>query len=93
MNWNLLNSRLPTLAVLKRLGLVCKRIEGDQWRGRCPYHPGSGRPSRSFAVSISRRKWYCHGCRTHGDLIDLWSHVRSCSPAEAATQLEEEFGT
>lgn len=91
--WQLLNSRLPTLRVLVRLGLELRRIEGDSWRGRCPCHPNSGRPSRSLAISLSRRKWYCHSCGSHGDLIDLWSHVRHVSPAVAVRQLEEEFGS
>jgi DNA primase len=92
MNWHLLNSRLPTLAVLRRLRLECRRIEGDSWRGRCPFHQSSGRASRSLAVSCSRRKFYCHNCKVHGDLIDLWAHVRCITPAEAAVELEGEFG-
>lgn len=92
MNWKTLNASLPAVHVLKRLALHCCRIEGDSWRGACPVCQSSSRRPRSLAVSLSRRKWYCHSGKHHGDLIDLWALVRHCTPAEAARHLEEEFG-
>jgi len=91
-NWKQLNATLPTLRVLGRLNLQCCRIEGDSWRGSCPTCQSTSKRPRSLAVSLSGRKWYCHRGKHYGDLIDLWSIVRHCTPAEAARQLEDEFG-
>ncbi|HVF00068.1 MAG TPA: CHC2 zinc finger domain-containing protein [Rubrobacteraceae bacterium] len=59
--------------------------------GRCP-HPDHEDQSPSFYVYPDRR-FYCYGCRWHGDVVDLWAAIRGLKPGiEAARDLAREHG-
>lgn len=89
-----LNLALPTLDVLRALGLACKTRTTEHWRGQCPFHESTSGRSRSLEVSIPLRKWHCHSraCGQYGDLLDLWAGVRRVSLLTAARELAREFG-
>lgn len=91
MNFKDLNLSLPTLDVLHDLGLEEYGHTAEEWRGRCPFHESSSRRSRSFAVSIHLRKWFCHKCKDCGDLIDLYALLHQCSCITAANRLKERY--
>lgn len=91
MNLKDLNLRLPTLDVLHDLGLEEYSHTAEEWRGRCPFHESTSRRSRSFAVSIRLRKWFCHKCKDHGDLIDLYAELHQCDCNAAAVRLRERY--
>lgn len=91
LDFKRLNEDLPALAVLQALRLQAASYTCEEWRGRCPYHQSSSKRPRSLAVSLSLRKFVCHRCGAHGDLIDLWSKVRGVPLWEAGVDLKREF--
>jgi DNA primase len=59
--------------------------------GRCPCldHDDT---NPSFHV-YPDAKYFCYGCRSHGDVTDLWAAVKGISPGmEAALDLAKEYG-
>ncbi len=91
IDFKTLNESLKALDVIRALKLECRTLGQGYWRGRCPFHYSSSALSRSLAVSIAVKKWLCHKCGAHGDLIDLWAGVRHCSVYDAAKQMQVEF--
>ena len=67
------------------------RPSGRASVGRCP-HPGHEDQSPSFHVYADCR-FYCFGCRWHGDVTDFWAGVKGLNPGlEAALDLAREYG-
>lgn len=59
--------------------------------GCCP-HPEHDDEHPSFHVYPEGR-FFCYGCRWHGDVTDLWAAAKGLKPAiEAALDLAREFG-
>jgi len=59
--------------------------------GCCP-HPEHDDENPSFHVYPEGR-FFCYGCRWHGDVTDLWSAVKGLKPGmEAGLDLAREFG-
>jgi DNA primase len=59
--------------------------------GCCP-HPDHDDEHPSFYVYPEGR-YFCHGCRRHGDVTDLWAAVKELRPGmEAALDLAKEYG-
>jgi DNA primase len=64
---------------------------GQALVGCCP-HPGHEDEHPSFYVYPDAR-FFCYGCRWHGDVTDLWAAVKGLRPGtEAALDLAREFG-
>jgi DNA primase len=58
--------------------------------GRCPY-PNHEDTNPSFHVYPEGR-FFCYGCRWHGDVTDLWAAVKGLRPGtEAALDLAREY--
>jgi DNA primase len=67
------------------------RRSGQASVGCCP-HPGHEDQSPSFHVYPDHR-FYCYGCRWHGDVVDFWAAVKGLrSGIEAALNLAREHG-
>jgi DNA primase len=92
IDFRILNLQLPALDVIRSLHLVECGMGGGQWRGKCPYHESNNPHARSLAISLGLRKFLCHKCGAHGDLIDLSATVWRVSLVEAARRLAEEYG-
>jgi DNA primase len=61
------------------------------FRGCCP-HPEHDDEHPSFHVYPEGR-YFCYGCRLHGDVTDLWAAVKGLKPGmEAALDLAREYG-
>jgi DNA primase len=59
--------------------------------GRCPY-PDHEDTNPSFHVYPEGR-FFCYGCRWHGDVTDLWAALKGLKPGmEAGLDLAREFG-
>src|SRR5215204_3626817 len=59
--------------------------------GRCP-RPDHDDTNPSFHV-YPVGKYSCYGCRSHGDVTDLWAAVKGLRPGmQAALDLAREFG-
>jgi len=79
---------VPIQRALDALGWkeVC-RYSGYQLRGKCPIHMSTNPRSRSFAVHLRLNRWFCHGCKRRGDVLDLWQLMHGLRVAEAAREL------
>lgn len=92
LDFKVLNRQLSALAVIRSLGLEADTCTRHKWRGRCPFHQSGNLRSRSLAVDLQLRAWYCHRCKVGGDLIDLWAGVRGIGLYRAAEELLRTFG-
>jgi len=64
---------------------------GNTMKGRCPY-PDHEDNNPSFYLYPDSR-FFCYGCRRHGDVVDLWALVKGLRPGlEAALDLAREYG-
>jgi DNA primase len=67
------------------------KASGRAFVGCCP-HPEHDDEHPSFHVYPEGR-FFCYGCRWHGDVTDLWSAVKGLKPGmEAGLDLAREFG-
>ena len=83
---------IPMEQVLHLLGFEPAQRSGVQWYGRCPLHEsGSGR-RRSFSVNVALGRYFCHGCRSHGNQLELWAAARKLSLHQAALDLCHRLG-
>src|SRR5208337_4144641 len=59
--------------VLSLLGFQPSQRSGVQWYGVCPLHESTSRRRRSFSVNVAIGRYYCHGCHSHGNQLELWA--------------------
>ena len=52
----------------------------------CPFHD-----DRHPSLKLNRDYFYCYGCGTHGDVIDLVSRLYDLGPHEATQKLASDF--
>jgi DNA primase len=65
------------------------RSSGKTHVGRCPY-PDHEDKNPSFYIYADR--YFCYGCGSHGDVVDLWAVVKGLRPGiEAASDLAREY--
>jgi DNA primase len=64
---------------------------GSSLKCRCPY-PDHEDNNPSFYLYPDSR-FFCYGCRRHGDVVDLWALIKGLQPGlEAALDLAQEYG-
>jgi DNA primase len=64
---------------------------GSSLKGRCPYQDHEDNTPSFYLYPDSR--FFCYGCRRHGDVTDLWALVKGLRPGlEAALDLAQEYG-
>jgi DNA primase len=76
-------------SIAQALGLEYRR-NGKQLRGPCPACKSGG--ARALAINLDRGLYYCFADGKGGDSIALASHVRACSPREAAEFIADRLG-
>lgn len=81
-----------TLArLLDKIGWRPTSSVAGERRGPCPIHASNSPRSRSFAVK--GEAWYCHKCKTGGDVIDLWRALHPGPLYESIVSLVADLGT
>ncbi len=65
---------------------------GVQWYGPCPLHESTSRRRRSFSVNLAIGRYYCHGCHSHGNQLDLWAAATKQPLHQAAIDLCHRLG-
>jgi DNA primase len=78
--------------VLNLLGFQPAKRSGVQWYGRCPLHQSRSRRRHSFSVNVASGRYYCHGCRSHGNPLELWAAATKLSMYQAAIDLCHRLG-
>jgi len=77
--------------VLERYRIGGLRRSGkDQYRGRCPIHPGDGQDA--FQVNLAKQVFHCFSCGAGGTVLDFVAAMERCGLREAALQLRNWFG-
>jgi len=67
------------------------KVSGNKLRGRCPF-PDHQDDTPSFYIYPDER-FYCFGCRRHGDVTDFWASSKGIEPGiAAALDLARECG-
>lgn len=84
-----LREKITMEQVLKLIGFEPIHQRGDQWYGCCPLEgcPSTGR--RRFSVNVSKGLYYCHGCQSKGNQLQLWAVYTKQSVRPAVIQLCE----
>jgi DNA primase len=67
------------------------KSSGDQLVARCPL-PDHDDTHPSFYVSLTKRRFYCHGCKHGGDVIELYRLLNGASFRQAVDTLLERCG-
>ncbi len=79
--------------VLSLLGFKPASRSGSQWYGTCPLHEsGPRRRCRSFSVNVAIGRYFCHGCRSHGNPLELWAAATKQPLYQAAIDLCHRLG-
>jgi DNA primase len=78
--------------VLTLLGFEPLRRSGAQWSGVCPLHGSASGRGRSFSVNVAIGRYHCHGCRSHGNHLELWAAANNLPLHQAAIDLCQRLG-
>jgi DNA primase len=78
--------------VLKLLGFEPVQRSGVQWYGRCPLHESRSGSRRCFSVNVELGRYYCHGCRSQGNPLELWAAAKKLPVHQAAVDLCQRLG-
>ena len=78
--------------VLNLLGFEPVQRSGVQWYGRCPLHESRSGCRRSFSVNVALGRYYCHGCRSQGNPLELWAAATKLPVHQAAVDLCQRLG-
>jgi DNA primase len=87
IDFNVLRRDISMEQVLRLLQFEPVRRLGDQLRGPCPIHGASSHGSRSFAVHLSKGRYYCHTCHSGGNQLELWAAAHRMRLYDAAVSL------
>jgi DNA primase len=89
---NALRSEITTEQVLRLLGFQSSQRSGTQWYGACPLHESASRRNRCFSVNVATGRYYCHGCHSHGNQLDLSAAASKLPLHQAAIDLCKRLG-
>jgi len=78
--------------VLSLLGFQPSKRSGVQWYGRCPLHESTSERCRSFSVNVAIGRYYCHGCHSHGNQLELWAAATKLPLYQAAIDVCHRLG-
>lgn len=81
IDFEAVKSQVKIEDAVSMLGLELKEKNG-QLRGPCPVCEKGG--PRAFCVTPAKQKWFCFGCQTGGDVIQLAAHIRGEHQKDAA---------
>jgi len=95
VDFNRVRTEITMEQVLRLLGFQPTNRSGAQWYGSCPLHKSSpmhrGR-RRSFSVNVAIGRYFCHGCRSHGNQLELWAAATKQPMHQAAIDLCHRLG-
>lgn len=77
--------------VLEDYGVMAglRRSHGEQYRGRCPIHRGTGEDA--FHVHADKNAFQCFSCGAHGNVLDLVAALERCTVRQAALLLQQRY--
>jgi len=80
------------MVVLDHYGIQGLTKTGDELRGACPIHKGSGR-SKNFTVNLRKNAFKCFSkdCGARGNVLDFVAAMERCEVRDAALKLAEWF--
>ena len=87
VDFSVLRREITMQQVLDLVDFHATSRNGDQLHGPCPVHGSRSTGSRVFSVNLSRGRYHCHKCESHGNQLELWSAVRKLSLYDAAVDL------
>jgi DNA primase len=87
-----LRTEITMEQVLELLGFQPSKRSAVQWYGRCPLHESTSRHRRSFSVNVASGRYYCHGCHSHGNPLELWAAATKLPLHHAAIDLCHRLG-
>jgi len=65
---------------------VCGLVPNGSGMVRCPFHE-----DHTPSMKLYEDHYYCFGCHTHGDVVDLYARLGKLRPIEAAQVLAKLF--
>ena len=78
---------IPAAEAARREGLLLTRKGNREW-ACCPFHQ-----ERTASLAFDRNgRFYCFGCKEHGDAVAFVAKLHSLTPLEAAQRLLGEYG-
>jgi DNA primase len=83
---------IPMEQVLHLLGFEPSSRSGVQWYGRYPLHESRSGRHRCFSVNVALGRYFCHGCRSHGNQLELWAAATKLPLHQAALDLCHRLG-
>jgi DNA primase len=92
VDFNVLRVEITMEQVLTLLGFQPSARYGAQCYGVCPLHESASRRSRCFSVNLATGRYYCHGCHSHGNQLDLWAAATKLPLHHAAIDLCQRLG-
>jgi len=69
-----IKTNVSILTVAQDLGIQIKDMGNDRWFALCPLH---SEDNASLQFYPQQGKFYCHGCKEHGDVLDLYGKVKA----------------
>jgi DNA primase len=85
-------SEITMEQVLDLLGFAPVSRSAMQWYGVCPLHESRSVHRRSFSVNVALGRYYCHGCRSRGNQLELWAAATKRPLYQAALDLCDRLG-
>jgi DNA primase len=92
VDFNVLRAEITMEQVLTLLRFQPSARYGAQCYGICPLHESASRRSRCFSVNLATGRYYCHGCHSHGNQLDLWAAATKLPLHQAAIDLCQRLG-
>ena len=93
VDFNRVRTEITMEQVLSLLGFQPSNRTGAQWYGSCPLHePTSRRRRRSFSVNVAIGRYFCHGCHSSGNQLELWAAATKLPLHRAAIDLCHRLG-
>lgn len=92
VDFNVVRAEITIEQVLRLLGFQPSARSGAQWYGPCPLHRPVSGSSRSFSANLITGRYYCHGCHSHGNQLELWAAAINLPLHQAAIDLCQRLG-
>jgi DNA primase len=92
VNFERVRTEITMEQVLDLLGFEPAHRSGKQWSGRCPLHESRSGHRHSFSVNVAQGRYFCHGCRSHGNQLELWAAATKLPLHQAAIDLCHRLG-
>jgi hypothetical protein len=92
VDFETVRSEITREQVLVVLGFEPSGRSGVQWYGSCRLHESRSGNRRGFSVNVALGRYYCHGCRSRGNPLELWAAATKRPLYQAAIDLCHRLG-